>query len=162
RKATMGVQVDFRYPLRSCPGRARWERRRGNNYLVFVDESTNRFFNLDSHYGFFCHAAVGIPEPEYPQVVERLGPVFEQYRKIVGPRETEFKHREFRRIPHAERFALATQIAGVLRDSGGFVSGFYTPTESFILERVRWNRRRIRSRSRGTRRYLPSCCGGTS
>src|ERR1700730_9727733 len=91
-----------------------------NNYLVFVDESTNRFFNLDSHYGYFCHAAVGIPELEYQQVVERLVPVFEQYRQMVGPRETELKHREFRRIQHRERFALATQIAEVLRDTGGF------------------------------------------
>jgi hypothetical protein len=135
----MGIQVEFPYPLRNCPGRERWSRHANSEYTVFIDESEQRFFGLDYRFGYFCHAAVGIPSLEYDNVRTACQPIFERYREIVGARETEFKYGEFRRIVYTDRRDLAARIAKVLRDTGSFVAGFFTPTEPYILEQVRWD-----------------------
>ena len=133
----MGFVIDIPQPLRNSPGLPTWERRRGQFYLVFIDESFWRFFEL-SNQGYFCHAAVGLPENEYEAVQIETRPIFEEYCELLVP-QREFKHSEFRRIDFEERRVLAKKLHDVLAAHGGFVSAFYTPAHSFLTERVRVN-----------------------
>jgi len=132
----VGVIVPVPYPLRTCPGLENWLRRSGEEYRVFVDETFHQFFELDPR-GYFCHGAVGIPERDYKAVRQAMAPIFQRYRELLVPELTEFKHREFKRIPFESRWPLAQQIHNVLHEHSCFVSGFYTPARSFLLERIR-------------------------
>ena len=134
----MAIHVDTPAPLDSCPGRDRWEGFRGEPYFVFVDESFNRFFELDSRFGYFCHAALGIPQSRYEAVRRLIQPVFNDYQQLTSLRATEFKHADFKRIAFTHRLGLATRLAATLRDNGAIVGAFYTPTASYILEKARW------------------------
>ena len=133
----MGLVIGIPQPLRNCPSLPAWERRRGQVYLVFIDETFWRFFELSSQ-GFFCHAAVGLPEAEYDAVLDETRPIFRRYCELLVP-QREFKHAEFKRIGFEARRSLAKMIHDVLHSHGGFISAFYTPTSSFLLERARVN-----------------------
>ena len=134
----MAIHVDTPTPLDSCPGRDRWEAFRGEPYFVFVDESFNRFFELDSRFGYFCHTALGIPQSRYEALQRLIQPVFNDYQQLTSPNATEFKHADFKRIAFADRLDLATRLAATLRENGAIVGAFYTPTASYILEKARW------------------------
>jgi hypothetical protein len=131
----MGIVIDSPQPLRNCPTLPVWQKRRGQVYLVFIDETFLQFFELNSR-GYFCHAAVGIPEVEYAVVRDEMRPIFERYCEVLVPQK-EFKHTEFKRIDFEERTALANGIHDALYTHGGFISGFYTPADSFLMEKVR-------------------------
>ena len=133
----MGILIDLPQPLRNCPSRPLWESRRGQVYLVFIDETFWQFFELRTQ-GYFCHAAVGLPESEYAAVQKATTPIFERYCELLVP-QGEFKHTEFKRIDVKSRLSLAKRIHDVLHAHGGFISTFYTPTHSFLMERVRVN-----------------------
>ncbi len=133
----MGLLIDIPQPLKNCPSRPIWERRRGQVYLVFIDETFWQFFELRES-GSFCHAAVGIPESEYAAVQNETEPIFERYCELLV-RHKEFKHTEFKRIPFRPRLSLARSIHDILHAHGGFISAFYTPTRSFLMERARVN-----------------------
>jgi len=132
----MGIYIPYPQPLRTCPGLSTWIRHSGTAYLLFVDESFSGFFEHQER-GYFCHGAVGIPESEYDSFKVGLRPVFERYRQTAGLAATEFKHRDFRRMPFLERQQFARNLRDLLTKHGAFIQGFYTPMESFILERVR-------------------------
>ena len=51
--------------------------------------------------------------------------------------QKEFKHKEFKRIDFEERVDLAKRIHDVMYAHGGFISAFYTPADSFLMEKVR-------------------------
>lgn len=131
----MGILVDSPQPLKNCPTKQVWEQRRGQTYLVFIDETFLQFFELDSR-GYFCHAALGIPESEYRTVENRMKPIFERYCELLVPQK-EFKHREFKRIEFHARWDLAGSLHDVLYEHGCFISAFYTPARSFLIEKVR-------------------------
>ena len=133
----MGIVIGVPQPLRHCPSLPIWEQRSGQVYLVFIDETFWRFFELSSH-GYFCHAAVGVPENEYEAVQDETTPIFERYCALLVP-QREFKHAEFKRIDFEARHALAESLHDVLLAHGGFISAFYTPTNSFLTEQVRVN-----------------------
>ena len=110
----------------------------GQHYVVFVDESLRGFFQSDDWTtGYFCHAAVGIPEAEYASLGTAVAPIFEEYRELTRLSPQEFKHEDFHPLPFPNRHDIARRIASLIRQNGGFVSGFYTPCRSFVLERVR-------------------------
>jgi hypothetical protein len=131
------IYVQQPYPLRTCPGRKTWERYRRQDYLVFVDESFFMFFEMTSRTGYFCHGGVGVPQARYDSLKVAVRPIFQDFLKLTRPELQEFKHNEFKRIEFRERKALAIRLRDVLRERGGFVTGFYTPVRSFVLERVR-------------------------
>ena len=132
----MGIQIPNPEPLANCPSLPIWLKRAGQTYLVFIDETFLQFFELNTR-GYFCHAAVGIPEGEYANVRDEMQPIFERYKQVLVPELREFKHGEFKRIAFTERWSLAQRIHDVLYAHGAFISGFYTPANSFLLERVR-------------------------
>jgi hypothetical protein len=132
----MGILIPNPTPLDNCPNLPIWAKHKGETYLVFIDETYARFFELNV-YGYFCHAAVGIPEVEYDAVTGEMQRIFEMYKEILAANQSEFKHTEFKRIPFKERWELARRIRDVLRGHGGFVSTFYTPANSYLLERLR-------------------------
>jgi len=113
-----------------------WLRYTGQEYSIFVDESFSMFFELDAR-GYFCYGACGIPTAEYPVVIAALAPVLQEYRELLVSELRELKHQEFRRISFDRRVGLASDIHDVLKAHGAFLAGFYTPTEAFILERIR-------------------------
>lgn len=132
----MGILIPNPTPLDNCPTLPVWEQRRGQTYFVFIDETFLQFFELNTR-GYFCHAAVGIPEAEYDDVKEEMKPIFERYKELLVPELKELKHTEFKRIPFADRWPLAKRIRDVIHAHGGFISAFYTPANSFLLERLR-------------------------
>lgn len=134
------AQVDRPYPLFTAPGLKAWRRYLRQKYTVFVDESFERFLKMtevDSRYGYFSYGGVGVPAPEYGGLKSDLATVLSDYLALVPAGEVEFKHAEFKRIPYGERRALAMRIREALWARGGFVSGFYTPSRSYVMERVR-------------------------
>jgi hypothetical protein len=128
-------------PLEVAPGRAVWERQRGREYLVFVDESFFEFFGFNNPNGNFCHAAIGFPADNYGALQERLAPIVQAYgvqvRKRLGRAEREVKSSDLRRLPIRFQARFARELADALGEQGGFVAGFYTPTDGFIMEDVR-------------------------
>lgn len=128
-------------PLEVAPGRVVWERYRNCEYVVFVDESFYRFFGFDNPDGNFCHAAVGVPAENYVALQRELDPVLQQYnRKILelsGAAPAEVKFTALRTLPLRFQARFAQEITRALESQGGFVSGFFTPTRGFIMERVR-------------------------
>ena len=135
----MTILVPQPQPLATCPGRAVWERYRGEDWLVFADESFFMFFELTAKTGYFCHATVGIPEREYASLKASLGPILQDFVKLTGQSLNEFKHSEFKRLAYRERRKLALRLRDALQAHGAFVGGFYTPVRAFVLEHVRFN-----------------------
>lgn len=128
-------------PLATCPGRALWERYRGRDWLVFVDESFFMFFEqeLRARTGYFCHGAVGIPTDEYGSLCAALKSVHADFVGLAGEALPEIKHSVFKRIPYPARRGLALRIRDTLVAHGAFIAGFYAPVTAFVLERVRVN-----------------------
>lgn len=127
---------EFPYPLRTCPGRPRWEERRGQEYLVFIDETFRSFFELQPA-GYFCHAAVGVPAGEYEALRAAVSPIFQRYSLATALDPVEFKHSDFRRLEFATRRRIAIDLAAVMTGHGAFIAGFYTTARDFVLEDVR-------------------------
>ena len=132
----MGQFVPSPHPI--PPAYPIWEARRGQTYVVFVDETFSQFFELKER-GYFCYGAVGVPERAYELIRAQSETMLARYCESVGFRAREIKHREFKRIQFTERWALAATISQVLESHGGFVCGFYTPARAFLLEHVRVN-----------------------
>jgi hypothetical protein len=128
-------------PLEIAPGRPIWNQQRGTDYVVFVDESFHGFFGFDNPNGYFCHSAVGIPERNYEAVQRRLGALVTTYegraRRTLGQLPGEIKFSVLRRMPPRFQARFVREVATALQEHGGFISGFYTPTRGFIMERVR-------------------------
>jgi hypothetical protein len=95
------------------------------------------FWELTAKTGYFCHAAVGVPEREYEGLKADLVPIFRDFVELTGRRLTEFKHGEFKRLDYRARRKLALRLRDALTTHGAFVAGFYTPVRSLVLERVR-------------------------
>jgi Protein of unknown function (DUF3800) len=134
------AQIERPYPLLSAPGLPSWKRFLARDYLVFVDESFERFLKMttaDSKYGNFAYGGLGVPASEYERLKHDLAPVVEDYLKLVPGGEIEFKHREFKRIPYTDRRSLAKRMAQALWERGAFISGFYIPSRSLVMEQVR-------------------------
>lgn len=134
----MSILVPQPMPLDTCPGRALWERYRGEEWLVFMDESFFMFFELTAKAGDFCHAAVGIPEREYPSLKAAVDPILRDFVRLTGQSLGEFKHSEFKRLDYRDRRKLALRLRDALTAHGAFVAGFYTPVRPFVMERVRY------------------------
>jgi hypothetical protein len=133
----MSLIVPTPRPLDTCPGRAIWERYRGEEWLVFMDESFFMFFELTARTGYFGHAAVGIPAREYDAVNAEVAPIFKDYATLVAQSVREFKHTDFKRLDYRDRRRLALRLRDVLTLHGAFIAGFFTPVRSFVLEHVR-------------------------
>jgi hypothetical protein len=112
-----------------------WERYRGTSYLVFVDESFFEFFSLTARTGYFCHAAVGVPETEYAELSHELRPLREELAALTSLKE--LKHSAVRRLEPSVRRDTATRLRDALGAHGAFVAGFFTPVRAFVLETVR-------------------------
>jgi hypothetical protein len=113
-----------------------WAARRGQSYILFIDETFSQFFELNER-GYFCYGAVGIPEIEHEALARDFDDVLTRYRGLLVPDLKELKHTEFKRIPFDDRWSLAQKIRTVLLTHGCFVCGFYTPARAFLLERLR-------------------------
>jgi hypothetical protein len=66
-----------------------------------------------------------------------MTPVFDEYRRLTSAGAKEFKHTEFKRIGYRDRRNLTFRIRDAFKANGVFVTSFYTPLRSFVLERVR-------------------------
>jgi hypothetical protein len=126
-------------PLHNCPGRPLWEPYRGEEWLLFADESFFEFFELANDRGYLCHGALGVPARRYDELKSAFEPLFRDYRTLTSPGQSEFKHAVFKTIEFPARRRLALRMRDVLARHGCFVTGFYTPLRSFVLERVRLN-----------------------
>ncbi len=130
-------------PAATTPGRGMWEKYRGKEYLVFIDESAYQFFGFQNPQGNFCHATVGIPSLEYDGLKASMASMGKEYVQRVqldlGEESTEFKYTEFARLPASFRRRFALTLRNALNERGGFIAGFYTPTKGFVMERVREN-----------------------
>jgi hypothetical protein len=128
-------------PLEIAPGRELWEAQRGNEYVVFMDESFYNFFGFNDPNGNFCHGAVGLPIRNYAALQQQLAPLVQSYynkfNSLFGHPPTEIKSSDLRRMPLRFQARFARVLARMLAQQGGFVSGFYTPTDGFIMEQVR-------------------------
>jgi len=131
------------FPLEVCPGRELWEEHRHCEYTVFVDESFDRFFGFEDLDGNFCHAVLGVPTANYQRLQDILAPLREAYfrhaRRLCGGVPQEIKFSTLRTFPPNFRVRFARDLVRALRETGGFVSGFYTPTQGQVMERVRVN-----------------------
>ena len=134
----MGRFVHNPHPGPHAPAFPIWSKHRGETYIVFVDETFQGFFELNER-GYFCYGVAGIPEAHYEAVTAEFASILDLYRKLLVPELKELKHTEFKRIPFPDRWKLACRIHDILLAHGCFVSGFYTPARSFLLERVRAN-----------------------
>ena len=130
-------------PLAVCPGRSIWERFRHQEYLVFVDESFYRFFGFDTPEGNFCHAAVGVPVNNYLRLQRLLAPLLQDYsrqvQRTLGDAAGEIKHSTLRRLPTSFQAKVVRTLVSKLKETGGFVAGFYSSTRGMVMERVRTN-----------------------
>jgi len=106
-----------------------------------MDESFRSFFGLENPNGYFCYAAVGIPEREYESFKRLLVPIFKQYESYVvgdsGNQLREFKFEDFGKLPRDQREVVATKIGRMLPLHGGFIAGFYARTVGIVTEKVR-------------------------
>ena len=134
----MGRFVHNPHPLLHAPAFPIWSKHRGETYIVFVDETFQGFFKLNER-GYFCYGVAGIPVTHYEAVTAEFASILDLYRKLLVPELKELKHTEFKRIPFPDRWKLACRIHDILLAHGCFVSGFYTPSRPFLLERVRTN-----------------------
>ena len=132
-----------RMPLELAPGRQLWEAHRDQEYLVYVDESFYRFFGFEAVDGNFCYAAVGVPSRNYQQLQRLFQPTIVAYRghlrRLACAVPDEIKFSILRLLPRAFRVRFARDLVRSLVETGGFVSGFYTPTHGHVMERVRTN-----------------------
>ena len=130
-------------PLEVAPGRELWNRQRGNEYLVFIDESFYDFFGFNRPAGNFCHGAIGVPLRNYAELQQQLAPLIQAYRsksnKIFGRATAEIKSSDLRRMPVRFQARFARELTVALAEQGGFVTGFYMPTNGLIMEKVRVN-----------------------
>jgi len=130
-------------PLAICPGRRIWERFSNQEYLVFVDESFYRFFGFDAPEGNFCHAAVGVPVNNYARLQRLLAPIIQDYngevQRVLGEAAGEVKYSTLRKLPIPYRAKFTRTLVSKLKDTGGFVAGFYSSTRGMVMERVRTN-----------------------
>jgi hypothetical protein len=130
-------------PIDTCPATRAVADYRKETYLLFVDETFREFFGLTDPSGYFCYAAVAIPEKEYEFFKRPLTAIFDEYESYVvgssGLRLREFKFEDFRRLERAQRETIAAQIGKVLKMYGGFFVGFYTRSAGVIMDRVRSN-----------------------
>lgn len=130
-------------PLEICPGRPVWERHRNCEYLVFVDESFYRFFGFEALDGNFCHAVLGVPADNYARLKEILQATRNSYNRQVfrklGAIPEEIKFSILRTLSPDFRVRFTRELVRALVETGGFVSGFYTPTHGQVMERVRTN-----------------------
>ncbi len=103
-----------------------------------MDESFSMFWELTARTGYFCHAAVGVPERESPGLKADLGPILRDFVALTGL--AEFKHHDgFKTLDYRDRRRLALRLRSALTARGAFIAGFYTPARSFVFERVRIN-----------------------
>lgn len=107
----------------------------------FIDESFYRFFGFDDPNGNFCHGAVGVPVKNYPAFQRQIAPLVQSYyrkfRFLFGHAPAEIKSSDLRRMPRLFQARFTRELSRMLAQQGAFVSGFYTPTEGFIMEQVR-------------------------
>lgn len=131
------------FPLEICPGRELWEQHRHSEYTVFVDESFYRFFGFVDPDGNFCHAVLGVPTANYQRLHDILTPLreayFRQAWRLYGEVPQEIKFSTLRTFPANFRVRFSRDLVRALRETGGFVSGCYTPTQGQVMERVRVN-----------------------
>jgi hypothetical protein len=74
------------------------ERYCGEKWLVFMDESLFMLWELAAKGGYFCHAAVGVPEREYAGLKASVEPIVLDFVKLTGQSIAESKHTEFKRL----------------------------------------------------------------
>src|SRR4051812_12730226 len=101
----MGRLLQSPQPLWTAPGFPIWARFAGKKYLVFVDETFNRFFEMDetgSRYGYFAYGGVGVPAEEYESLKDQCVAVFTDYAALVSGAK-EFKHTEFKRLAFPDK-----------------------------------------------------------
>lgn len=131
------------YPLEVCPGRPIWERQRGSEYLVFVDESFHNFFGFADIDGNFCHAALGVPINGYPLLERLMAPSVNAYKiqtgQMTGKEPKELKSTQLAKLPLQFRIEFARDLVRNLASLGGFVAGFFSTTRGIVMERVRVN-----------------------
>ena len=97
----MGIVVEFPLGLRSSPRFDSWRDHARHDYLVFVDESFRGFFHTKRWTtGYFCYAAVGVPEANYADLCEVAAPIFDEYRESTRLNPAEFKHEDFHQLPY--------------------------------------------------------------
>jgi hypothetical protein len=130
-------------PLAICPGRRIWDRFSNQAYLVFVDESFYRFFGFDTPEGNFCHAAVGVPVNNYARLQRLLAPLLQEYngqvQRVLGEAAEEVKYSTLRKLPMQYQAKFTRTLVSKLKETGGFVAGFYSSTRGMVMERVRTN-----------------------
>jgi hypothetical protein len=136
-----GLLTNLPTPVETSPAARVLKNYRNETYLVFTDESFRSFFGLENRNGYFCYAAVGIPEREYESFKRRLVPIFKEYESYVvgdsGNQLREFKFEDFGKLPRDQREAIATKIGRMLPLHGGFIAGFYARVVGIVTEKVR-------------------------
>jgi len=119
-------------PLDICPGRQVWERHPDQQYAVFVDKSSYRFFGFDASDGNFCHAALGIPIDNYVRLQAMFAATVpasnRQARRAVDQNRRELKFSVLRNLTLSFRLRLARGLGRCLAETGRFAAGYYSST----------------------------------
>lgn len=124
--------------LDTSPSIAIWEKYRGEVYEVFFDESFFKFFGLSEPDGNFCYGAVGIPASQSGLFDVKMSDLLDEYRRAIpGPVPKELKATELLRLSQSLQNHFVQSLAAILKDVGGFITGFYAPVAGLVLERIR-------------------------
>jgi hypothetical protein len=111
-------------------------------YTVFIDESFDRFMNLQADDGWFCYGAFMIPTERLADLARFHAALFEnlqnEYKKATGfSVEGEFKSSHYGKIPRDVRVPLAPKISYFLAKNRCFLAGFYTTVKSLLFYNLR-------------------------
>lgn len=127
--------------MNSSPMIDRWNRQRGAEYTVFVDESFHHFFGLPSHEGNFCYGAVGLPSVAASELERATAPLVRDYKRevkrIVGNDASEIKFTLARRLPKEFRDEFYSVICQLIEERDGFLGGFFTSVGGLVNEKIR-------------------------
>jgi hypothetical protein len=111
-------------------------------YTVFIDESFDGFMNLSKDDGYFCHAALMVPDTKLPDLdrfwAANRDKLAAEYKRVTAYAiQGELKSGSLNKLGFPARKAFGERLSRFLRKNECFVAGFYTTVSNKLLYHLR-------------------------
>ena len=112
------------------------------DYVFFIDESFENWFNFKIEDGNFCHAGISVPMDKVSDlklfVSSLISEIEKCFRNLYSSAElTEIKYTHVKKLPDNIKTHIANKIRYFCRKNQAFCFGFYSERTPFLYNRLR-------------------------
>ena len=112
------------------------------DYIFFIDESFENWFNFKIENGNFCHAGISVPTDKVSDLKLFVGSLVSEIEKCFkdlypSAELTEIKYSHVKKLPDDIKAHIANKIRYFCRKNQAFCFGFYSERTPLLYNRIR-------------------------